>query len=1046
MSLGFQFSALLVLTLLFDHPRLSYGLSGSGGYEIDVSWDFTDGDFGGWANATSEEMQMEVTSTNDELRCSIIDAAPKIDSPQLFLPVGSRHFVVMRAAYYGSSTNAKWLLRSGAKISGRAHRDFGTSYWASDFNPVVYSASPTLNDTAYGKENIVDGDMYSYYLAASSSGVNVILDLGTSRWIKELRMLPLGDSNSPKRCLLQRSMTSGIGPFETVTSFTIAKTTDNSTGSNYTTSETHIIGFDGHARYWRLIVIDNYGGTAVGIRELSLHGYNEEIAVIPFELSNTGEYKNYYQPISPTVQSNLLRLRLELLPDTNEQTNSRLGNTGRFYREGMNIDYIRIAQAPEVWRVRGCLDRYFDEPNMITPTTDVTTIIEMRGSGHLPLYSFTKNSMDLPYATTYDCPPKGGVDITVEGRNFGPVVRIFIGNKECITKSHEYGTDPSDARIERVVCTIPPGEPGAQMIRVENGILPGLFEEVPYFAYRNAPPVLLSPLFRNVGAYRIDLEWEPPGNYFDHMMTTGYKILWFEPKVPSRISNLTVGNVTTTSVRGLTPGTEYVFAIAPMAEGAYHEQSASLPTDLYGRRDPTPDAYVGTFSPYTNVTATVTSDFYFELFNANKTLDKGGTTQAASLGPTGMYGPEGSYGLVLVGSANVQNCNVSSTCCDTYNASIGVSSCGTTASVCAVLPSRALTSDLVLDGITRRTVGSNTEDENGALPEKVIFTLQELIANKGAELPTSKCGPAMRLTPSEARSSGAAWYRRKMNVREGFDTTIKFEISNPSQKCDRLDDVNTFCRSRGADGFAFVLQNEGLTSLGLAGSGMGYAGIFNSLAVEMDTYHNYDQMDFYENHIAIMTEGFRFNITANHSRALATSNRVPDLSDGRHAVRIRYSPNFDDRAVLHPSFQVNGYTTNFLENADYVNGGQGDWGSGFGLMYIYVDDLYSPIITTPINLDYTLKLDNGRSYVGLTAATGESLWQAHDILSWEFSSTYEDEEYNPPIIVNGEGAHACVNESICVHIPEYDNYMRKNNVDTTYVMSEAEMAADSSTY
>ena len=71
----------------------------------------------------------------------------------------------------------------------------------------------------------------------------------------------------------------------------------------------------------------------------------------------------------------------------------------------------------------------------------------------------------------------------------------------------------------------------------------------------------------------------------------------------------------------------------------------------------------------------------------------------------------------------------------------------------------------------------------------------------------------MRLTPSEARSSGAAWYRRKMNVREGFDTTIKFEISNPSQKCDRLDDVNTFCRSRGAcaDGFAFVLQNEGLT-------------------------------------------------------------------------------------------------------------------------------------------------------------------------------------------------------------------------------------------
>ena len=124
---------LVVLTILSAHPRLSHGLSGSGGYEIDVSWDFTDGDFGGWANATSEEMQMEVTSTNDELRCSIIDSAPKIDSPQLFLSVGSRHFVVMRASYYGSSKTAKWLLRSGSKVSGRAHRDFGTSYWSSDF-------------------------------------------------------------------------------------------------------------------------------------------------------------------------------------------------------------------------------------------------------------------------------------------------------------------------------------------------------------------------------------------------------------------------------------------------------------------------------------------------------------------------------------------------------------------------------------------------------------------------------------------------------------------------------------------------------------------------------------------------------------------------------------------------------------------------------------------------------------------------------------------------------------------------------------------------
>jgi hypothetical protein len=40
---------------------------------------------------------------------------------------------------------------------------------------------------------------------------------------------------------------------------------------------------------------------------------------------------------------------------------------------------------------------------------------------------------------------------------------------------------------------------------------------------------------------------------------------------------------------------------------------------------------------------------------------------------------------------------------------------------------------------------------------------------------------------------------------------------------------------------------------------------------------------------------------------------VPDITDGQHTVRIRYDPNFDERAVLHPSFQTNGFTTWFLE-------------------------------------------------------------------------------------------------------------------------------------
>ncbi len=96
-------------------------------------------------------------------------------------------------------------------------------------------------------------------------------------------------------------------------------------------------------------------------------------------------------------------------------------------------------------------------------------------------------------------------------------------------------------------------------------------------------------------------------------------------------------------------------------------------------------------------------------------------------------------------------------------------------------------------------------------------------------------------------------------------------------------------------------------------------------------------------------------------------------------------------------------------------------------MYVYLDDLYSPVITTPLNLEATLKLDNGRAYVGITAATGDDNWQVHDMHGWQFRSLHVDQDYNPPLVVNGQGAHACVNETACVHRPDMDHYMRQNN-------------------
>ena len=167
-----------------------------------------------------------------------------------------------------------------------------------------------------------------------------------------------------------------------------------------------------------------------------------------------------------------------------------------------------------------------------------------------------------------------------------------------------------------------------------------------------------------------------------------------------------------------------------------------------------------------------------------------------------------------------------------------------------------------------------------------------------AESPTSACGPSIRLTSSNPQQTGAVWYPRKMNVREGFDTSFEFEVSNPSLQCALLNDVSTHCRSRGGDGLAFVIQNQDLLAIGHGGMEMGYGGISNSIAIEFDTkyvscfhsyimmYHmrtvgrliyqhryNYEQLDAYENHISVHTRGWRDENSANHSFSLGSTVR-----------------------------------------------------------------------------------------------------------------------------------------------------------------------------
>ncbi|OJF12233.1 hypothetical protein BG844_21825 [Couchioplanes caeruleus subsp. caeruleus] len=99
-------------------------------------------------------------------------------------------------------------------------------------------------------------------------------------------------------------------------------------------------------------------------------------------------------------------------------------------------------------------------------------------------------------------------------------------------------------------------------------------------------------------------------------------------------------------------------------------------------------------------------------------------------------------------------------------------------------------------------------------------------------------GTALRLTGGSKREAGAAWSRVKINPRMSFDTAFEVSMTGAVGH---------------ADGIAFVLQNDGPTAIGGHGGSIGYGGMTHSVAVELDTFRNPNDVD--NNHVAVVTAG-----------------------------------------------------------------------------------------------------------------------------------------------------------------------------------------------
>ena len=712
---------------------------------------------------------------------------------------------------------------------------------------------------------------------------------------------------------------------------------------------------------------------------------------VPFPIAGDGNWKTVYVPIdAKSSNTTLVGLSLETTPS----------HGGAFH-----IDFLRIARRPLIHRASGCSGvNYSDSGSFVHSEYPIATEqVQANEALFAERIQWLHRNSSLEFGQTFNCLRSGGEIITLEGEHFGQggvmgvgvPAHVFIAGKPCVNVTHNV-IHPQQI----LTCISPPMDQDLQqsmgplisppsMVEVRNGALNGLTDGKPYFTYAKAPPPPSYVTASNAASHAIDVAWAPGGDeWSQNLITTGYVLRYSRATHSSPLdwNEMLVGNITKTTIRGVEPNSLYYVSIAGLA-GNQATEGWWKNLDSYGRLQDNSILSAEIDRALEGLNTTVTAhtladDINFESFDVNLTQSHGPIDSSSSIGPSGVEDGEGHYGLALIGDASILNCNSSSFCCDEYDPVLG--GCNPETLTCRSTPYRE-------------------SDDNR-------FIFEHFNETNIADI-SAACGPALRLTGASDLLRGAAWYRRPQDVAEGFVTTFRYRITEPSTRCNVLNDVHRHCVSRGADGFAFVIQGQGIGALGDGGLGLGYGGIENSLAIEFDTFFNHEVLDPFSSHVSIHTRGWRAPNDSNHSYSLGHTTAVPDLARGEIDVKIEYILRFDIDSLTQPSYFASSHLASFFENGNYPTGELGDWGgNGLGMLRIFCNNLREPVLIVPLNLASTLKLNRGRAHVGFTAATGEESWQAHDILGWNFNSYRMDSEYFEPVVVNGVGAHSAQND------------------------------------
>ncbi|GMF27575.1 unnamed protein product [Phytophthora lilii] len=320
---------------------------------------------------------------------------------------------------------------------------------------------------------------------------------------------------------------------------------------------------------------------------------NEPIR-IPFKLHNNALEQDdlYFIPIWKHVTGIIRRVRFHPCVSRNAITG-----------QSFSIDWVAFTKAPVVTKVRGCIDKYFDDDDVPGSSNDDKiahlncTEDQRWTNGFHHSSSAVCSAMALPRASTYNCVREGGELISISGKHFGTSDAVVtIDGVECLDIVHVV------PEVE-LQCRLPAAAPEwlanplyPSIVRVYHGRLLQLFDEVPLLAYAapvGAPP---RPIISNVAAHALDVNWQAPDDVWVSMTVTGYRVAWkncaddtfFSPN-----QAITVGNVTSTTLIELESSTSYQVQVTPLTENQWQWSRELKDIDLYGHRQIMPNAVIG---------------------------------------------------------------------------------------------------------------------------------------------------------------------------------------------------------------------------------------------------------------------------------------------------------------------------------------------------------------------------------------------------------------------------------------------------------------------